>query len=115
MEQTPRLAFSKMSLFREPSPPVSETQEISGEKLCGWRTRKMKQGQAHSMEDSFEKARREFFGTARTSPETGASSAEFFQPPNEIAPREVTGASSEHHEAGQAFVLAPQGLADLEL
>lgn len=74
----------------------------------------MKQGQADPMEDSFEKARREFFGSARTSPEAGASAAEFFQPRNEIASQEVTGASSEEHEATQAFAPNPQELADLE-
>jgi hypothetical protein len=75
----------------------------------------MKQGQADPMEDSFEKARREFFGSGRTSPEAGASSAEFLQPRNEIAPQEVAGASSEQREAAHAFVLDPQGLANLKL
>lgn len=99
MEQTLSSAFPKMSLFREPTPPGEREQEIGGGKLCCWRTRKMKQGQADPMEDSFEKARREFFGIARTSPEVGASAGEFFQPRNEIAAQEVAGASSEEREA----------------
>lgn len=33
MEQKSFVEFSKMSLLREPSPPVSETQEVSGGKI----------------------------------------------------------------------------------
>jgi hypothetical protein len=75
----------------------------------------MKQGQSDPMEDSFEKARRSFFGNATTRPEMSASSAEFFQPRNEIAPQEVTGASSEPLEAAPAFALSTQRLGDLKL
>jgi hypothetical protein len=103
MEQKRFVEFSKMALFRKPPPPVSETQEMSGEKLCGWRTEKMKQ--ADPMEDSFEKARRAFFGDAKTAPEASASRAEFFQ--------EVTGTSSDQPEADVSLVLAPRELAGL--
>lgn len=70
---------------------------------------------ADPMEDSFEKARRAFFGTARTSPEMSASSGDFFQPRNELPPQEVSAASSEQHEAAQALVLTPHELAGLKL
>jgi hypothetical protein len=95
MEQKSFVEFSKMSLLREPSPPVSETQEVSGGKTCCWRARKMKQEHANPMEDSFEKARRAFFGDAKTSPEASASG------------------SSDQREAAVSLVLAPRELAGL--
>jgi hypothetical protein len=70
---------------------------------------------ADPMEDSFEKARRAFFGTPRTSPEMSASSAELFQPRNELPTQEVADASLEQSETVQAFVPTPHGLADLKL
>jgi len=65
------------------------------------------------MEDSFEKARRAFFGTAKTSPEAGASSAEFLQPRNEIAPQEVTDTSTHQLEGVESLVVTPRELAGL--
>ena len=65
------------------------------------------------MEGSFEKARRAFFGDAKTSPEASASSAEFLQPRNEAASQEVTGASSGQSEAAVSLVLTPRELAGL--
>jgi hypothetical protein len=76
----------------------------------------MKQKHADPMEeDSFEKARRAFFGTAKTSPEANASSADFFQPRNELPSQEVAGPSSQPQETVQPLVLAPHGLADFKL
>jgi len=50
----------------------------------------MEPKQATPVEDLFERARREFFGTAITSPQRSASSSEFFLPQNETPSPEVT-------------------------
>jgi hypothetical protein len=50
-------------------------------------------------EDMFEKARRAFFGTAKTSPERSDNSAELLYPADEHRSKEVIGPSLDHHEA----------------
>jgi hypothetical protein len=46
-------------------------------------------------EDMFEKARAAFFGTARSSSRSNASSSDFFKPRSEPPPKEVTNPSSD--------------------
>jgi hypothetical protein len=46
-------------------------------------------------EDMFEKAREVFFGTAKTSRQRGDTSAEFVDPRDEPARKEVTGPTSD--------------------
>lgn len=65
------------------------------------------------MEDSFEKARRTFFGAAGTSPEMSASSADFFKPRNEIPPQEITSPSSDQHEVALPLALSLHEKGDL--
>jgi hypothetical protein len=69
----------------------------SNHKLTDWRS-KVKHTNPMA-EDMFEKARGAFFGTAKTSPNPSASSAEPLKPQNEPLPKEVTGLSSEKYEA----------------
>jgi hypothetical protein len=64
--------------------------------------------QADPMEDSFEKARRAFFGSETTTPEMSASSDDFFQPQNRIPPQEIVGPSLEKYEAAQPLIRTPR-------
>ena len=50
-------------------------------------------------EDMFEKARRAFFGTAKTSPERSDTSAEFLNPEEEHRSKKVIGPPSDNHDA----------------
>jgi hypothetical protein len=50
-------------------------------------------------EDMFEKARKAFFGMAKTSPERGDTSAEFLNPEDEHRSKGVIGPSLDNHEA----------------
>jgi hypothetical protein len=66
-------------------------------------------------EDSFEKARREFFGTAKTTPAPSALSAEYLNPGNAPLARKVAALPSEEDGSTHLLALVPMSYQRLEV